>query len=200
MIGVFGGTFDPPHLGHLILAEAALEELGLEAVLWVLTPRSPLKPEGSPAPVGVRLRLVGSAIESNPHFRLSTVDVDRSPPYYTVDTLDGVQAAEPGANLVLLIGSDALEELPRWHEPRRLVGRCTALGVMDRPAHAPDLTRLEEAIPGIAAKVRLFRAPGVGISGRDIRRRVAEGRSIRYLVPEAVRKVIEQEGVYRGPA
>jgi nicotinate-nucleotide adenylyltransferase len=197
VIGVFGGTFDPPHLGHLILAEAALDELGLEAILWVLTPRSPLKPEGEPAPVELRLRLIRTAIEANARFRVSTADVDRSPPYYTVDTMERLQAAEPGADLVLLMGSDALEELPCWHEPQRLVERCAALGVMDRPAHPVDLASLEGPIPGIGKKVRLFRAPKVEISGREIRRRVAEGRSIRYLVPDAVGRTIEQEGVYR---
>jgi nicotinate-nucleotide adenylyltransferase len=200
MIGVFGGTFDPPHLGHLILAEAALDELGLEAVLWVLTPRSPLKPEGEPAPVELRLRWIQGAIEANSRFRVSTVDIDRSPPYYTVDTIERLQAEEPGAGLVLILGSDALEELPRWREPWRLVDRCAALGVMDRPAHPVDLASLEGPIPGIGAKVRLFRAPKIEISGREIRRRVAEGRSIRYLVPDAVGRAIEQEGVYRRTA
>ncbi|MBF8256599.1 MAG: nicotinate (nicotinamide) nucleotide adenylyltransferase, partial [Anaerolineales bacterium] len=95
MIGVFGGTFDPPHLGHLILAEHALHELDLDAVLWVLTPRSPLKPDSDPAPVEVRARLVRAAIESNARFRISTVDIERQPPYFTVGTLERLQAAEP---------------------------------------------------------------------------------------------------------
>lgn len=198
MIGVFGGTFDPPHLGHLILAEHALHELDLEAVLWVLTPRSPLKPEGDPAPVEVRARLVRSAIDSNPRFRLSTVDIDREPPYFTVGTLERVAAEEPQAALVYLVGSDALLELPRWHEPGRIVALCAAIGVMERPGHTTDPAELDKEIPGLAAKVRPFRVPGVEISARDIRRRVAEGRSIRYLVPEAVRQIIEDMGLYRG--
>jgi len=197
VIGVFGGTFDPPHLGHLILAEYALHELELEAVLWVLTPRSPLKPEGQPAPVQVRARLVQAAIDSNPRFRLSTVDIDREPPYFAVGTLDRLRAAEPQADLIYLIGSDALQELPRWHEPQRLVASCAAIGVMDRPGHEPDLADLDGRVPGLAAKVRPFRVPRLEISAREIRRRVSEGRSIRYLVPEAVRQLIEQQGLYR---
>lgn len=197
MIGVFGGTFDPPHLGHLILAEHALRELDLEVVLWVLTPRSPLKPDVDPAPTEIRARLVRAAIESNPRFRFSTVDIDRQPPYFTVETLERLQRAEPGAGLVYLIGSDALQELPRWHEPARLVELCAAIGVMDRPGHAADAARLEREIPGLVAKVRPFPVPRVEISARDIRRRASLGLSIRYLVPEPVRELIEQEGLYR---
>jgi nicotinate-nucleotide adenylyltransferase len=197
MIGVFGGTFDPPHLGHLILAESALDELGLAEIQWVVTPRSPLKPDGRPAPVEARLRMVRAAVEANPRFRVSTVDADRSPPYYTVDTLERLGAAEPGSDLVLLLGSDALQELPRWHEPRRLVERCSAFGVMARPDAPADLAALSSSIPGIAEKVRFFRTPRIDISGRDIRRRAAEGRSIRYFVPESVRTIIEGEGLYR---
>jgi nicotinate-nucleotide adenylyltransferase len=197
MIGVFGGTFDPPHLGHLILAEHALGEFDLEAVLWVLTPRSPLKPEGDPAPVAARSRLVRAAIDSNPRFRLSTVDTDRQPPYYAVETLERLQAADPGAGLVYLLGSDALRELPQWHEPARLVSLCAALGVMDRSGHTADAAQIDEAIPGLLAKVRPFRVPRVEISARDLRRRVAQGLSIRYLVPELVREIIATEELYR---
>jgi nicotinate-nucleotide adenylyltransferase len=196
MIGVFGGTFDPPHLGHLILAESALGELGLAEVLWVVTPRSPLKPAGHPAPVEARMRMVGAAVEAHPRFRLSTADVDRAPPYYTVDTLARLAADEPGADFVLLLGSDALHDLPRWHEPGRLVEQCAGLGVMDRPDAPADLAELSASIPGIATKTRYFRAPRIEISGQEIRRRVGAGRSIRYLVPEAVRSIIEAEGLY----
>lgn len=197
MIGVFGGTFDPPHLGHLILAEYALQGLDLETVLWVLTPRSPLKLEGDPAAVVARARMIRAAIDPNPGFRLSTVDADRTPPYYAVGTLERLQQTYPGAALAYLVGSDALEELPRWHDPGRFVELCAAIGVMDRARHAPDPAELERAIPGIAAKLRPLRVPRVEISARDIRRRVAEGRSVRYVVPEAVRLIIQEEGLYR---
>ena len=197
MIGVFGGTFDPPHLGHLILAEHAVHMLDLDAVLWVLTPRSPLKPDSDPAPVEIRARLVQAAIESNARFRFSTVDLERQPPYFAVGTLELLQESEAQAGLVYLIGSDALQELPRWHDPARLVALCAAIGVMERAGHAPDAAEIDREVPGLAAKLRPFRVPRIEISARDLRRRLSVGQSIRYLVPESVREVIEQEGLYR---
>jgi nicotinate-nucleotide adenylyltransferase len=197
MIGIFGGTFDPPHLGHLILAEQALQELSLEEVWWLLTPRSPLKPDAEPAAADVRARMVRAAIEPNPRFRLTTIDIDRSPPYYTVETLARIRADSPRTPLSLLIGGDALAELPRWREPRRIVELCDVIGVMNRTEQRPDLAQLDQQIPGLAAKVRAFRIPRMEISARDIRQRVSERRSIRYLVPDAVRDIIEKEALYR---
>jgi len=200
LIGVFGGTFDPPHLGHLLLAEYALEELQLEHVLWVLTPRSPLKPEGDPTPVEVRARMVEAAIAGAPRFLLSTVDIERRPPYYAVDSVVLLRQAEPGADLVYLLGSDTLADLSRWHAPARLVELCAGLGVMERPGLTPNLADLERAIPGLSSKLRPFTAPLVEISARSIRERVASGRSIRYLVPDAVLQQILAGRLYREPA
>jgi nicotinate-nucleotide adenylyltransferase len=197
LIGVFGGTFDPPHLGHLILSEHAQEELQLDLVLWVLTPRSPLKAQGDPAPVEIRTQLVEAAIADAPRFRLSKVDIDRPPPYYAVETIELLRRAEPGAEFIYLLGSDSLADLPRWHEPARFVGLCAGLGVMERPGQAPDLPGLERTIPGITMKIRPFRAPQVEISARAIRERAAGGRSIRYLVPDSVGQLILKEGLYR---
>jgi nicotinate-nucleotide adenylyltransferase len=98
---------------------------------------------------------------------------------------------------VVLIGSDALQEMPRWHDPARLVALCAAIGVMDRAGHAPDVAEIDREVPGLAAKVRPFRVPRIEISAGDIRRRLSQSQSIRYLVPESVRVIIEQEGLYR---
>jgi nicotinate-nucleotide adenylyltransferase len=197
LIGVFGGTFDPPHLGHLILAEQALEALDLELVLWVLTPRSPLKPDGDPAPVEARGRLVEAAIADQPRFRLSRVDIDRTPPYYAVGTLEALRRLAPEESYVYLLGSDSLAALLEWHEPGRLLEMCAAIGVMLRPGHDPRLASLEERIPGISQKAQLFEAPLLEISASDIRDRVGLGRSIRYLVPSSVEKLILELGLYR---
>lgn len=200
MIGILGGTFDPPHLGHLLVAENALEQLKLDRVLWVVTPRSPLKPEVDPTPAGLRAEMVEAAIAGQPNFRLSRIDMDRRPPHYTVGLLEELQRWEPGAGLVFLLGSDSLADLPRWHEPRRFVELCAALGVVERPGHPADLKALEGVIPGVSEKVRRLAAPPVAISGRDVRERVRDGRSVRYLIPEAVRRIIVERGLYRdGP-
>jgi nicotinate-nucleotide adenylyltransferase len=196
MIGVFGGTFDPPHLGHLILASFALDGLGLKEVWWVLTPRSPLKPEAPISPVEGRERMVLAAIESEPRFRLSRADLDRPAPHYAADTLERLADEDPAAAFVFLLGSDSLEDLPRWRDPTRLLGHCAALGVMRRPGAAPDLDRLERAVPGVSAKVRYFEAPLVAISGREIRARVAAGERVRYLVPDSVLAIVRAEALY----
>lgn len=199
LTGLLGGTFDPPHLGHLLLAEHALEQLGLEAVRWVVTPRSPLKPEGDPAPEDERSRMVQAAIADQPRFRLSRADLDRQPPHYSVDLLRALRADESDVDFVFLMGSDSLADLPRWREPGAFLDLCAALGVFERPGAPANLPQLETALPGITSKVRWLSAPPVAISGRDIRQRVRDGRSIRYLVPEPVRRLIEQGGWYREP-
>lgn len=194
VIGVFGGTFDPPHLGHLILATYAADGLRLGEVRWVLTPRSPLKPEDEISPVGARTRMVEAAIADDPRFRLSRVDLDRPAPHFAADTLQALRAAEPDGEFVYLMGSDALAELPRWREPDRLVRLCAAIGVMHRPGAESDLEGLE--IEGLGERVRFFEAPLVSISGREIRSRVRAGLSARYLVPDAVLEIIRREGLY----
>ncbi len=199
LTGLLGGTFDPPHLGHLLLAEHALDQLGLEAVLWVVTPRSPLKPEGDPAPADERCRMVVAAIADQPRFRLSRADLDRSPPHFAVDLLRALRADEPEADYVFLMGSDSLADLPRWRDPTTFLDQCSALGVFERPGDPVSLPELEAALPGITRKVRWLSAPPVAISGRDIRQRVRTGRSIRYLVPEPVRVLVERGGWYAEP-
>jgi|Deesub1362A_J573_1020465.scaffolds.fasta_scaffold12413_2 nicotinate-nucleotide adenylyltransferase len=197
LIGVFGGTFDPPHYGHLILAEEARAALDLEVVYWVLTPRSPLKPDQPISPLAVRLEMLMAAIADNPAFQFSRADMDRQPPYYALGTMEWLYAHEPGRRFAYLIGSDSLHDLPRWYKPEAFLERCDLLGVMHRPGVQLDLRALEEALPGLRGKVQFFDVPLVEISGHDIRRRVREGRPYRYFVPDAVRTIIEAQGLYR---
>lgn len=196
-IGIFGGTFDPPHLGHLILAEEARDQLGLERLLWVLTPNPPHKRGQPVSPVSPRLELVQAAIGDNPAFELSRVDLDRPGPHYAVDTVLLLQKQFPGADLVYLIGGDSLHDLPTWHCPRELAAACAALGVMRRPGDRIDLARVEEAIPGISAKLEWIDAPLLEISSHEIRQRVAEGRPFRYYLPEKVYQLIVERGLYQ---
>jgi nicotinate-nucleotide adenylyltransferase len=197
LIGVFGGTFDPPHLGHLILAEQGRQALGLEKVLWVVTAQPPHKPNENRTPVELRLEMVAAAIDGNTAFEISRVDVDRPPPHYAVDTLHLLAAARPDARFAYLVGEDSLRDFPVWHKPQQLVLACDVIGVMERSGADPDLEDLEAVLPGLSARVRFFRAPIIAIASRDLRRCVQSGESIRYLVPEGVERIIQRLGLYR---
>ena len=197
LIGVFGGTFDPPHLGHLILADEARTALGLDQVLWVVTATPPHKPGEPISPVQVRLEMVSAAIAGNAAFELSRADIDRPGPHYAVDTLRWLSDRMSGARWAYLVGEDSLRDLPTWHTPARFLEACTLLGVMRRPGVEEDLGALERVLPGLAAKVRFFEAPLVGVSASDIRRRVKEGLPYRYLVPFQVAEIIEGQKLYR---
>lgn len=196
-LGIFGGTFDPPHLGHLILAAEALDQLHLDRVLWVITPDPPHKRGQAITPAPLRAGLVQAAIGDNPRFALSTVELERPGPHYTVDTLTVLQERYPDADLVLLLGADSLVQLPTWHRPRDLVARCREIGVMRRPGEVLNLEALYAALPELRGKVRLMRAPLLEIAAREIRQRVAEGRPYRYYLPPAVYLLVERWGLYR---
>lgn len=197
LIGVFGGSFDPPHHGHRILAAEARAAFGLDRVLWVVTAQPPHKSDVPLSPPEVRVALVLAALGGDEGFELSRADLDRPPPHYTVGTLDWLQRRHPGARWAFLIGSDSLRDLPTWHDPSGLLARCALLGVMRRPGVEIDPEALEQAVPGLHAKTRFFEAPWVGISGREVRARVRSGRPYRYLVPRAVAELIGELGLYR---
>lgn len=196
-IGIFGGTFDPPHVGHQILAAEAAAQLGLERVLWVLTPTPPHKLGRSISADRDRLKLVRSAAAGNPLFEVSTIEFERPGPHYAADTLAELALCYPGAQLIYLMGGDSLRDLPTWHEPLEFLRRCAGVGVMRRPGDAIDLASLEQALPGVTAKTAFIDAPLIDISASDIRARVASGRPYRYLVPPAVYRWIEKLQLYR---
>ncbi|MFN2199136.1 MAG: nicotinate-nucleotide adenylyltransferase [Anaerolineales bacterium] len=195
-LGVFGGTFDPPHLGHLILAMECRWQLQLARVLWVLTPTPPHKNDYPITPLDQRLELVQAAIQSDPGFKLSTVDIDRPPPHYAADTLFLLQKQYPGAELVYLMGGDSLNDLPDWHTPQVFVERAAEIGVMRRPGEAHDLSAVENSIPGLSAKVRFVEAPLLEISSSKIRARLAAGAPYRYYLPESVYALIASQNLY----
>jgi nicotinate-nucleotide adenylyltransferase len=197
LIGVLGGTFDPPHLGHLILADEGRAALGLERVLWVVTAQPPHKPDEPVTPVEHRLAMVQAAIQADPGFELSRADVDRPGPYYSVGTLRWLAERMPSARFAYLMGADSLRDLPRWHQPEALVAICEALGVMRRSGVDVDLRALERQVPGLAGKVHLFEAPLIGVSAKDVRARVRRQAPYRYLVPPGVADIIARRGLYR---
>jgi nicotinate-nucleotide adenylyltransferase len=196
-IGIFGGTFDPPHLGHLILAAEARAQLGLERLLWVLTPDPPHKQSQSIAPLEHRLEMVSLAIAGNPQFELSSVELSRAGPHYAMDTVHILAGQNPGVNLAYLMGGDSLRDLPAWHQPADFIAACHLIGVMRRPGDTVELAALEKSLPGLTAKVRFVEAPLLNIAARDIRVRIAEGKPFRYFLPGTVYEYIVSHGLYR---
>lgn len=195
-LGVLGGTFDPPHFAHLIMAEYARELLSLDRVLWVVEADPPHKQGQLVLPVEHRLQMVEIALVGNPAFELSLVDVHRPGPHYTVDTLSILAGQYPGSDLFFLLGADSLRTLPHWRNPAQLI-RWASLVVMERPGVAYDIATLESSIPGLREHTIFEDAPLIDISSSDIRARVASGRSVRYLLPANVETYIHTQGLYR---
>jgi nicotinate-nucleotide adenylyltransferase len=196
-IGIFGGTFDPPHLGHQILAAEAYAQLGLDRLLWVLTPDPPHKQGQSITPLKHRLAMVRLAIDADTQFELSSVEIDRPGPQYVVDTVKIIAEQNPGANLIYLMGGDSLRNLPLWHRPADFVAACHAIGVMRRPGDVIDLQALENRFPGLTVKVRFVQAPLLDIAAHEIRTRVAGGSPFRYFLPPRVYRYIVKHKLYR---
>ncbi len=194
-LGIFGGTFDPPHCGHLALARAAREALDLDRILWAVAADPPHKRGQVRTPAVWRVSLVEAAIAAEPGMTLSRIDLDRPGPHYTVDALRLLRDQHPDGEWVLLIGGDSLRDLPTWHEPGELIKLCR-LGVLRRPDVEIDLATLEAAIPGVSAAVDFIPAPTVSISSRDLRARVAAGESLAGLVPDAVARIIASQHLY----
>ncbi len=186
MIGLFGGSFDPIHHGHLLVAQAVLEALGLDEVRFVPAREQPFKRGRHAAPAEQRARMVALAIAGEPRFRLDRAELDRPGPSYTVDTLRALHAAEPGRTFALLIGADAAAELPAWHLAHELPLLAT-LVVFARPG---------TVLPILPWPVRGVTVPGVDISATEIRNRVAAGLPIRYWVPDAVAEFIASDRLY----
>lgn len=181
--GILGGSFDPIHHGHLILARAAREELGLDRILFLPANQSPHKTDTKPATAQDRLAMVQLAIEGEPGFGASDLELHRPPPSYTVETLHELRSRYPDDEFTLLIGADHAAKFETWHKPEE-IRRLARVVVLDRAGHA---------VPPDWPVVRRL----VDISSTGIRARVAAGRSIRYLTPDSVCDYIASEGLYR---
>jgi nicotinate-nucleotide adenylyltransferase len=196
-LGLLGGTFDPPHYGHLLAAQESAWLLKFERVLFMPARQNPLKEGDAITPVEDRCEMVVRAIADNPLFDLSRRDMDRPPPSYTADLLRALKAEVPDRELYFLVGADILPELPKWHQPDEIL-RLARLVVVNRPeSPLPDIQALETALPGARARVDLVFIPGVAISARYLRARVAAGQPIRYLTPPAVERYILEKGLYQ---
>jgi nicotinate-nucleotide adenylyltransferase len=190
-IAVYGGTFNPPHTGHLIVAECVAETLRLGSVIFVPTNTPPHKGVLGLAPAADRLAMTKIAVEGNDRFAVSNAEVARGGLSYTIDTLRAVAASHPGRRLKLLIGADNIFDFDGWKSPNDILD-IADLVVMTRPGYEVQKSR-----PGFPPHASLVTVPPVGISGTDIRRRVKFQQSIRYLVPPAVEEYIRRHGLYR---
>ena len=196
-IGVFGGTFNPPHIAHLILADEASFQLGLDRLLWILTPDPPHK-QGQPIlPLQDRHDMLAAALAQDLLFELSRVDIDRPPPHYAVDTMLILRESHSGAEWIYLMGGDSLRDLPTWYRPRDFLAACDALAVMRRPGDEVDLEALEGQLPGISTKVRFIDAPLLEISASMLRDRIARGQPYRYYLLPEVYDLIRERELYR---
>ena len=197
-IGIFGGTFDPPHFGHLILAAEAQYQLELDLLLFVLTPDPPHKQGLRLTNLDDRIAMLSAAIEGHAGFELSTVDIDRPGPHYTADTMRILQEQHPDDILIYLMGGDSLVGLLHdWHKETEFIANCDLIGVMRRPQDELHLAPIEKAFPGITEKIRFVEAPLLEIASSQIRRRVREGRPFCFYLPEPVRRVIAERGLYQ---
>jgi len=197
-VGILGGTFDPVHWGHLLIAEVAREALGLTQVLFVPAGDPPHKQQLKKSRAGQRRRMVELAIADNPAFALNSIDLDRPGPHYTIDMIQLIRSQYHLAadDCFFIIGSDSLHDLPTWHRPDKLVTLCR-LAIACRPGYQPDVAALEKTIPGLAGRLDWVETPLFDVSSTLIRAKVAQGRTIRYHVPDQVARYIDEHQLYR---
>lgn len=195
-LGLFGGTFDPPHLGHLVVAQEVAEHLSLDRVIFLVAGLPPHKIGDLLSSPLVRVEMARAAVAGNQLFEVSEVELDRKGPTYTVDTLRGFRAAYPDAELFFLLGADQLAEFHEWQEPEGIAGLATLVAVGREGVATEDLSPVD---PGSGEKLKFksLDVTRVDISSTEVRARVRDGRSIRYLVPEAVLRIIETHRLYR---
>jgi len=191
-VGIYGGSFDPPHMGHLLLAESAREELGLEKVFFVPARQTPLKDRFPLAAPENRWEMLNLSVEGNPFFATSRVELDREPPSYTITTVRYFRRRFPEAELWLILGEDILEEFHRWYRYRELL-QLTGVSVGKRPGCQ---RKFPAALEEYREKICFFPHPGIEISSQGIRDRIRKGQSVKYRLPEKVREYIVKCRLY----
>lgn len=196
-VGLLGGTFDPPHVGHLWLACLAADAMGLERVLFMPAAQPPHKQGRPMSPAGDRLEMTRRAIDGDPLFRLTTIEMERAGPSYTIDSVRQLLSLVPAQTLYLVMAADSLEQIDTWRDPDELLALCEWV-VGPRPgAPLPDRSSLETRFGTAAERIHVLDGPSIDVSASEIRQRVAAGRIIRYLVPRSVEELIEARGLYR---
>lgn len=199
-LGIYGGSFDPVHYGHLLLAETCREQARLDEVWFMPAAVAPHKQHQSVTSAKQRVDMLELAIAGHAQLRVSTLEVDRGGTSYTVDTLKALQADRPGDDLFLLVGGDTLADLPNWRAPQQILEIATPLAVARHGAPPPHYSVLNRVLSPERMRSMeriVVEMPIIELSGRDIRERVASGRSIRFRTPRAVEKYIETHNLYR---
>jgi nicotinate-nucleotide adenylyltransferase len=198
-IGILGGTFNPPHMGHVVMAQEALDQLDLDRVVFMPVAVPPHKEARDDPGAAARLELCRLAVADDDRFEVSTLEIERGGASFTVDTLRELHDVEPEHDLTFIVGGDMAQSLPAWREPEAIL-RLARLAVAEREGVGRDdiARRLEPLHRG--DRVVFFDMPRIDVSSSSIRRRVADGRPIRYLVPDAVAAAIAEQGLYRQPA
>jgi nicotinate-nucleotide adenylyltransferase len=194
-IGILGGTFDPIHYGHLIIAEAAIDQLGLDRIEFLPANDPPHKPEGSVSPARHRAAMVQTAIDPVDYFELNCTEMERAGPSYTVDSLEQLVRERPQDSFWFIIGGDSLRDLPSWRSPERIL-ELASLAVINRPGAIYDLAGLEGLVPGLRQRIALVEAPLIDLSATLLRRRFAAGGSIRFQTPDSVIAYMTANGLY----
>jgi nicotinate-nucleotide adenylyltransferase len=190
MVGLFGGSFDPVHHGHLIVGQSAAEILGLDALRFVPAREQPFKRGRHGASPHHRAAMLDLAVAGSPGLQVERAELERSAPSYTVDTLRAIRAREPGIELTLLLGADAAAELAAWHQAAE-IPRLATVVVFARPG---------VSVPVSPLITRAIRVPAIEISATEVRRRAREGRSLRYWVPDPVAEYVTLHRLYLDPA
>ena len=194
-VGVMGGTFNPIHIGHLVTAEEAHYAFGLREVVFVPAGQPWQKERSNVADAEHRYLMTVIATASNPHFRVSRMEIERPGPTYTIETLRRLRGEVGDVDLYFITGADAILQILSWKDPEEVLGEARFIAAT-RPGY--DLDRLEKELPaGFEDRVHVLEIPALAISSTDVRRRVREGRPVRYLLPEGVARYVEKNGLYR---
>ena len=196
-VGYIGGTFDPPHLGHVIIAREAFIQLNLDAVLWLITPDPPHKQDREITPVQDRLEMLELVTGRYDEFYTSTVDLERSPPYYAAETVGIIKDKDPEVDLVYIIGEDSLRDLANWYAPELFLSTIDRLAVAPRPGFNTDLDALDKKLPGLKSKVEFLDQVMVDISSSLIRERIKEGIAYDHFLLEDIADTIKKNQLYQ---
>lgn len=196
-LGIYGGTFDPVHYGHLLLAEQCREACHLDEVWFMPTGAPPHKQGVEIAPSKSRREMLEISVAGMPQFKVSTLELDRPGPHFTVETLSEIRHKHPEDDLFLLVGRDSLAEFATWMEPEK-IAELAVIVAANRGRGAIDMSKVTETLgAAIASRVQLVAMPGIDISASDLRQRIADGRSIRFQTPRAVEQYIAAHRLYR---